>query len=842
MGRKELTAAVLLGLAGFAGNWFKIELFFNVDFLFGSFFAILALLRFGPAAGIAAAAIAGSCTYLLWNHPYAWLILIAETASVAFLTRRGGRDVLIADIAFWLAGGSVLIWLFYHLILGMSPESTALIAFKQGLNGVCNTLAAYAVATALDAFRGRRRGELPAFRQVVFISLASIVLFPAMALMIATLRAEMREGLTDSAGQTAALSKILADSVGRWIDEHHQSVKTLALLVSSHAADDVPAMQREVEILRASSLAFKRMGVLDNDSVTIAYSPLRDDNGNSTLGLDFSDRPHVPVLRAIKEPLIGDMVPGRIGKPSPMLPMLAPVVRGGKYDGFCTGIVDTSRLSEIMAVITAPYHALATLTDRKGAVVVTTRGDLAMMDAYRLPDNGEIRDAGQGVSHFLPRLEAGVSVMQRWRKSFFLKEESAGRETGFNVAVETSLVPLLDKLTGQSITVMAGMSLLVVLAAGFAQIVSERLVRPLAMLTRVTEAIPRGLMTGAGVPDIPGGSRIRELDALMDNFRRMAEFVRGSFTKLTALNDTLEDRVAERTAELTASQERFRALLDSAPAAIAVIDARGRGVHLNRRFVDFTGYSLADLPDFDAWTRLAHPDPDYRREMVARWRAAVAAGVETGEPIKPGEAEIVCKNGATRFVEVQTAIIGGLTMATLTDLTDREARRQELQAAKDIAESGARSKNAFLASMSHEIRTPLSGVMGMLRLCLDTKLSASQREFIEIALDAARRLLDLLNDVLDLSRIEAGKLTVAAEPFEPRRLFHSVALLRPRVPNAGKNLSCKAGRAHRAKDSIRGTRKIVLSTPRASKGLRPLEARINFKSCSAVSRVRQGGI
>jgi len=787
MRRKELTAAVLLGLAGFAGNWFKVELFFDVDFLFGSFFTILALLRFGPAAGIIAAAIAGSCTYFLWNHPYAWIILTAEAVAVALLTRRGRRDVLIADIAYWLVGGSVLVWVFFHLALGLEAKPTALLIFKQGINGVCNALAAYAVSTALDAYSGGRRGERPSFRQVIFISMVSLVLFPVLALMIVTLRAEMRKGQDELARQTTALAKIEADSIGRWIDEHHRTVKTLALLVSEQGETNAENLQREVEILRTSSRAFKRMGVLNRDSVTLAYCPQRDDTGKSTQGLDFSDRPYIPVMRETKTAYLGDLIMGRIGKPAPMLPLLAPIIRGGEYDGFCIGVLDTSYLAEIMAVITAPYKALATLADRQGKVVATTRGDLAMMDTYRLPENGEIVAAGDGVSHWIPMQEKGASFMQRWRRSFFLKEEIVSPESGFKITVETSLVPLLDNLTTQSITVMAGMSFLIVLTIGFAQLFSERLVRSLSRLTLATEAIPRGFLTESRVTDIPESSRIRELDVLLANFRRMLEALRGSFAKLKSLNETLEDRVAKRTRELSASEERFRALLDAAPAPLAVVDSKGLWVHLNQRFVDFTGYTLADLPDFEAWTRKAQPDPDYRREMTAKWRAAVAQGIETGQPIAPLEIVIVCKNGATRFAEVQTAIIGGLTMTTFTDLTDREARHQELEAAKDIAESGARSKSAFLASMSHEIRTPLNGIMGMLQLCLETDLNENQREYLDITLDAARRLLGLLNDVLDLSRIDAGKMTVCVEPFRPLGLFHSLASLF-KEPSIRKNI------------------------------------------------------
>ena len=109
-----------------------------------------------------------------------------------------------------------------------------------------------------------------------------------------------------------------------------------------------------------------------------------------------------------------------------------------------------------------------------------------------------------------------------------------------------------------------------------------------------------------------------------------------------------------------------------------------------------------------------------------------------------------------------------------------EERTAELVAAKREAEEASRVKSDFLATMSHEIRTPMSGVLGMAQLLLDSPLSADQRELAASMMRSGESLLRILNDILDLSKLEAGRLDIASAPFESRTLFEEcVELMAP---------------------------------------------------------------
>lgn len=216
---------------------------------------------------------------------------------------------------------------------------------------------------------------------------------------------------------------------------------------------------------------------------------------------------------------------------------------------------------------------------------------------------------------------------------------------------------------------------------------------------------------------------------------------------------------------LAQSEARFRTALLEAPFPI-MIHADGDEVMLiSRAWTELSGYTHSDIPTISAWTRKA-----YGTRMV-QVRSYIESLYGSNARRDDGEFEVTCKDGSKRIwyfysVPLDSFADGRhIVLSMAFDLTEYKRLENELVNSKIEAESSSKAKSEFLANMSHEIRTPLNGIFGMLQLIGTTSLNEEQDEFISVAMRSTKRLARLLSDILDLSRIEAGKLTLEVNEF-----------------------------------------------------------------------------
>ncbi|HEX2100084.1 MAG TPA: ATP-binding protein, partial [Candidatus Synoicihabitans sp.] len=267
-----------------------------------------------------------------------------------------------------------------------------------------------------------------------------------------------------------------------------------------------------------------------------------------------------------------------------------------------------------------------------------------------------------------------------------------------------------------------------------------------------------------------------EVGQLIDGFNDMLVQIQARDQDLQHAREQLEARVEERTEQLrTESTHRKRiadalalseaflqSLIENLPIGLYRKDQAGMVIFANRRFAELVGKDLPEIigsRDRDIFPTAVAERLREQAEHVTRTKAVQQTIAEWDQPSR------------TRWLQITTVPISseqrlvGL-QGLCWDITERQEAEQALKAAKEAAEAAARAKSEFLANMSHEIRTPMNGVIGMTGLLLETPMDPVQREFAETIRVSAESLLGIVNDILDFSRGDAGKLDLEELDFD----------------------------------------------------------------------------
>ena len=220
--------------------------------------------------------------------------------------------------------------------------------------------------------------------------------------------------------------------------------------------------------------------------------------------------------------------------------------------------------------------------------------------------------------------------------------------------------------------------------------------------------------------------------------------------------------------ELQRSEERFRRAVLNAPLPIMIHSEDGEVLQISRAWTELTGYTHEDIPTVSKWLEQTSSN---EAEAI---KAHLAQLYRSRERVAEGEYEVFTKFGEKQNWEFSSSLLGelpdsrhlGISMAL--DVTERIKTQQAMQQAKETAEYASRAKSDFLANMSHELRTPLNAIIGFAEILRDElvgSVNAEQKECINDIHISGEHLLEMINDILDLSKIEAGKMVLQLEEF-----------------------------------------------------------------------------
>jgi PAS domain S-box-containing protein len=269
--------------------------------------------------------------------------------------------------------------------------------------------------------------------------------------------------------------------------------------------------------------------------------------------------------------------------------------------------------------------------------------------------------------------------------------------------------------------------------------------------------------------------------------------VQDSKAKVTGYLGIANDITARKEAESNLRLLTERLSLAASVAALGVWewDVANNAMTWDATMEKIYGFSLSKEAPYEEWRRTVYP------EDLAAAEGALEKVMRDKDRASV-EFRITRSDGALRHISAAEGVVldgqGNVTriIGVNMDTTERNLAETELQRAKEGAEASNRAKSEFLANMSHEIRTPMNGIIGMTDLVLDTQLTQEQREYLETVKVSADALLTVINDILDYSKIEAGKIDIEVIDFNLRdALETTLKTLALRAHEKGLELVCE---------------------------------------------------
>jgi two-component system sensor histidine kinase/response regulator len=238
---------------------------------------------------------------------------------------------------------------------------------------------------------------------------------------------------------------------------------------------------------------------------------------------------------------------------------------------------------------------------------------------------------------------------------------------------------------------------------------------------------------------------------------------------------------------LRESEERYRSLFEDSIDAIYVTTLDGGFVDANQSMLELFGYSREEMVAFNA-EQLFVDREDLKRFRKNIEEKGFVRDFEVTSRKRDG-AEISCLFNASLRRAGDGAIVG--YQGIIRDITARKQAEKELQQAKEEAEAASHAKTEFLASMSHEIRTPMNAIIGMADLLQETPLTPEQHQYVQVFSSAGENLLSIINDILDISKVEAGHLDLEAVAFDLREIAENTCDVQAlRAHEKGLELAC----------------------------------------------------
>jgi two-component system NtrC family sensor kinase len=515
---------LLIGL-GYLGNYANIELFFGVSFLFGSIAVLLIISLYGTAWGAIAAIATSAYTYGLWGHPYAIIIFTIEAIFIGWQIRHKFKNLVLLDSIYWLIIGIPLVLLFYHQVMQMPLQSAAAIALKQAVNGIFNALVVSLLLAHTPLYRLAARRHIKraiALQQTLFNWLIAFVFIPVLLLMILDSRLLLVKLENDIQSILQSTSSQVVTQVQTWKQQRASAIESIARLSDISRSEGVALMQQTFP-------DWQQLFFVDNTGSAIVTIPAKTVMPRN-----------LPQGFSWQNGSIFQRYPVQTGE------IIA------RFDpSFLNLLLNNGNNSRLDLNIV--------LFDNRGNAIATNN------KALNLDTANEINTFADGSYHWLP--VNNKPLMARWKNSYYIRETSFGTNSPWTLQIATSAAPHILALEAAYSRSLLTLLIVTAFALPCALWLSRRLLTPLHRLTQITHNLPDKLTDRGEIEWFETG--VLEINALLKNFQYMAAVLQDKFEEIRTANETLEQRVKDRTQALQQSEEQLREKAEQLQATLA---------------------------------------------------------------------------------------------------------------------------------------------------------------------------------------------------------------------------------------------------------------------------------
>jgi PAS domain S-box-containing protein len=678
-GVRETLLLLAFTSMGLVGNYLNIELFFGVNFIFGSIATMLAVRMSGTLWGTLVGIVIGSYTYVLWGHPYAIIIFGLEAFVVGFIVCFLKRDdMILIDAVYWLLVGTPLVWVFYSYQLGLPEPAVTLIALKQMANGITNVVLASLIFQFTPLMRWIRLKEFSDARE-------STSIYAAINTLLAIFTLLPMLGATILSAQSA-LEEIQQNLQHTIIDKAKQTGRELGSILNYYST--VFASMVEIELNESNRVSWKSRvrnlgeniipGLLNTEIINaggeILFSYPKQRTGISQYAKQLSTvKPNSNYLSSVH---VGDDIDG------PHFTMILPI-SGGR---FIAGSFSLNFFEEQLTLISGDKLHIE-LIDGQGTIVASS-------------GTKDLSGFVQGINphHLLP-VNTDLPIMVRWRQAYWEDTTVFMGDNGWTMRMAAPMeksIELLESDYNQKLLTMLVISLVALLLV---PLVSRAILSPIKDLTLAAGMYTKSIER---IDVIWPTSNMIEINSLVGQFQTFIHVI-----------NTNQLALSRSEAQFSGIANDLMELIDTANAPIFGIDADGKVNEWNQQAEKITGYKKEEVigqglvADFIT--------DDYKLSVGEILEKALK-GEETANyefPLftKSGDRVDVLLNSTTRrdaFGQIVGVVGVGQDITELNQVRVEQERERKKAAAQIIQTSKLTTLGEMSTSVAHELNQPLN--------------------------------------------------------------------------------------------------------------------------------------